>query len=163
MEKYIDYKNSRFDVADINKDFKNFSESCNEIILGMSLGSFNFEMYGFISNGKFRVSRKRFLNKEGEVETYPENPSKPYGEIFYLPDGQPELLMNYTNGQLDSTDTFAPSYEIFTDKGTEKLWYIKGENKTHLVRNFCRENNVDESNITQNEIELIMMNIVTPN
>ena len=163
MEKYIDYKNSRFDVADINKDFKKVSETSNEILLKISLDSFDFEMYGFVSNGKFRVSRKRFLNQEGEVETYPANTLKPYGEIFYLPNGQPELLMNYTNGQLDSTNTFAPSYEIFTDKGTDKLWYIKGNNKTHLVRNFCRENNVDESNITQNEIELIMMNIVTPN
>lgn len=161
MEKYIDYKNSRFDVAEINKDFKKVSENGNEMILGISLGSFNFEMYGFISNGIFCVSRKRFLNQEGEVETYPANTLKPYGEIFYFPNGQPELLMNYTNGQLDSTNTFAPSYEIFTDKGTDKLWYIKGNNKTHLVRNFCRENEINENEMSQDDIELILINIVT--
>lgn len=64
---------------------------------------------------------------------------------------------------MDSTDTFAPSYEIFTDEGTDKLWYIKGDNKTHLVRNFCRENNINENEITQSEIELIMINITNPN
>jgi hypothetical protein len=163
MEKYIDYKNSRFDVVDINKDFKKVSETSNEILLKISLGSFDFEMYGFISNGIFCVSRKRFLNQEGEVETYPANILKPYGEIFYLPNGQPELLMNYTNGQLDSTNTFAPSYEIFTDKGTDKLWYIKGNNKTHLVRNFCRENEINENEMSQDDVELILMNIAEPN
>ena len=163
MEKYIDYQISRVSLKEMKNHFKILSEKENEIIFGADIGPLKFEILGSIINDEVKIHRKRFLNKENELETYIYNPSKLYGEIFYLPNGAPELLLNYTNGQLDSTNTFAPSYEIFTDEGTEKLWYIKGDNKTHLVRNFCRENNVDDNNITQNEIELIMMNITTAN
>lgn len=159
MERFINYERSKYPMKDVVDNFEKISEAEFYKVFKTVIEDLSFFMIGEEIDGEFHVQEKNFKNADNELHSYLKNSPKVYAVAFYGSDGKLNLLNNYHKDTIDSFMTSAPAYEFYVDGEVERLWYVKGDNRTHLVRQFCDKNEIDIKNISNNELELILMNL----
>lgn len=146
---------------DIKKDFIDFKDNAEEKQFALRMDNCVLICNGFFKNDIFYFTHKETFKLLGKSFSFSnlikETFFYDYSEIFYK-DDEIFIIKRYEDDLLNCSSE-NPSVKMFLKNNKTKYsWHFKGANLYSRVSLFCKKNNLDENNLSKDEVKFILVN-----